>query len=271
MNRFGWWRHCLQHQTTSWNFSILDQRDSPPPTVSNAVFTFKRGILFCHVPPHDLWPQSFHTSVQNLLCQPAPVSNSFCCPEKPPALLLTWSFVWTTRSDLEARRTPLPTELELDASFIVFLNINYLKPQPAAVGAQCRAKKVKVEAWLHTNFPASYCFPSVPLCLSGAGVTESAPSAVSLAPMMANPAMHLEDHFAHGPLSWSPPATTQAACRPILKIAQPKFNFIPTSSVIVNNYWELISTQGSNSSPWACGVIIFGPRGQYTITRWGSL
>lgn len=123
-----------------------------------------------------------------------------------------------------------------------FLNINYLKPQPAAAGAQCRAEKAKVEAWMHTNFFASYCFPLVPMCLSDAGVTEAVP-VLSLASMMTNPAIYVEDHYTQGPLMLCPLATTRAAWRPVVKIAQPKFNIIQPRSDIVDNYWELINTQ----------------------------
>lgn len=116
-----------------------------------------------------------------------------------------------------------------------YLNINYLKPQPAAVSAQGWAEKSQSGGVNAHTFLCSSSFPISPGAF--AEVTE----AVSLSSTMMNPEMHVEDHFTPGATGLL--ATTWAACRPGVKIARPKFNFIQPRSVIVDNYWELINAQ----------------------------
>lgn len=121
------------HSWPAWFFSAH--------RVKRCVHFEKGNSLLPRAPSRPLTPVLSHFSV-NPIISARPCAHSFCCPEKPPVLLLTWSFAQTTRSDGEARRTPLPTELESDDS-LLFFQYYLFKAQPAAVGAQRRAERVK--------------------------------------------------------------------------------------------------------------------------------
>lgn len=103
---------------------------------------------------------------------PAPASHSYCCPEKPPLLLLTRSFVQTASRGWVARKPSLPSQLEADtSSLFFFLNGNNSRMQPA----ELRKLKWRCEhaQKISQSLRLPVVSPSLPVSFSDAGVAES--------------------------------------------------------------------------------------------------